>query len=249
MLGFQPDDQESGGSYDRVADLYDEAFADIRVREDEWDWVQDHIPEGDEMRLLDIGCGNGSLLSALSDRITTGFGVDASAEMINRACRRFGSISNLSFTHVTGPSLPVDDRSIDVVISFMSFRYLDWDPIMSEVRRVLVPGGRVLIVDMAAAPVRLRDLPDLIRSKLRHRSGVRRHPGFHRNLARMVSDPEWERMLRYNPVRAEHEYRWYLASRFPTGEIERLNVAMTHRLLAFDSGPVEPGEAVPQSYP
>ena len=249
MLEFLPHDQEPGGSYDRVADLYDEAFADIRVREDEWEWVLDHLPEGEEIRVLDIGCGNGSLLAALSDRITSGTGVDASAGMIEQARRRFGSIANLSFANVADPSLPVDDRSIDVVISFMSFRYLDWDPIMAEVRRVLRPGGRILIVDMAAAPVRLRDLPDLVRSKLRHHSGVRRHPDFHRNLARLVSDPEWERMLRYNPVRAEHEYRWYLASRFPAGEMTRLNVALTHRLLAFDSGPVEPGEAVPQSYP
>ena len=249
MLEFLPEDQEPGGSYDRVADLYDEAFADIRVREDEWEWVLDHLPEGEGLRLLDIGCGNGSLLAALSGRIASGIGLDASAGMIERARRRFGSIAGLSFAHITEPSLPVDDRSIDVVISFMSFRYLDWDPIMAEVRRVLRPGGKILIVDMAAAPLRLRDLPDLLRSKLRHRAGVRRHPDFHRNLARLVSDPEWERMLRYNPVRAEHEYRWYLASRFPAGEMTRLNVALTHRLLAFDSGPVEPGVAVPQSYP
>ena len=31
---------------------------------------------------------------------------------------------------------------------------LDWDLIIAEMRRVLAPGGRILIVDMAASPVR-----------------------------------------------------------------------------------------------
>ena len=248
MVEFLPT-MEVGGSYDQVADLYDQTFADITVREDEWNWLLEHLPDREGLRLLDIGCGNGALLSALADRIAHGLGVDVSRNMIESARERHGDHENLRFASIDGPEVPAEDGSIDLVVSFLSFRYLDWDPIMAEIRRVLAPGGTILILDMAAAPMRGRDIGAFISSKLRHRRGLRRHPEFHRNLERLVNHPEWKEMLKYNPVRAEHEYRWYLGSRFPEGTIEQLNVGFSHRLLAFDSGPLEPGETPPLSYP
>ena len=56
-------------------------------------------------------------------------------------------------------------------------------------------------------------------------------------------------MLRYNPIRAEHEMRWYLESRFPGRRVETINVGWNARVLAFDSGPLEPGNVAAQSYP
>jgi len=64
-----------------------------------------------------------------------------------------------------------------------------------------------------------------------------------------VTDPRWQTMLRYNPIRAEHELRWYLESRHPGRRVELLNVAWNARVLAFDSGPLSPGWVPPQSYP
>lgn len=253
MLCFTPEQTEPDTSYNGVAALYDEAFADITVREDEWKWLKPHIlqhtGQGISIRVLDIGCGNGSLLAALAPHIAAGVGVDASPAMIDMARQRFGKLANLQFEPIPEPTLPFGNSSFDLIISFMSFRYLDWDPIMAEIRRVLAPGGRILIVDMAAAPVRPRDAVRFIRSKGRHLLQRRRHPGFYSKLQRLVSDPAWQQMLRYNPVRAEHEYRWYLTSRFPKGKVNVLNIGWTHRLLAFDSGPLEPGETPPLTYP
>ena len=249
MIAFTPDGTDPDTSYNEIASLYDKTFADITVREDEWSWLRKRIIQNQALRLLDIGCGNGALLAQLSSGIRFGVGIDASGKMIASASKRFGSIENLEFKQVSKPVLPFKDQSFDLVISFMSFRYLDWDPIMREIRRVLAPNGRILIVDMAAAPVRLRDSLGFLRSKIRHEQGRRKHPEFARNLERLVHHPDWKRMVSYNPARAEHEYRWYLKSRFPESQIETLNIGWTHRLLAFDSGPLEPGETKPLSYP
>ncbi|HEX8695218.1 MAG TPA: class I SAM-dependent methyltransferase [Longimicrobium sp.] len=245
---FDPAPPEGDPTYDSVAGLYDEVFTDITVREDEWRWLDRALPR-EPVRILDIGCGNGALLLQLGSRAAHGVGVDASAAMIEHARRRSAGVPTLEFVHVDGPALPFPDASFDVVTSLLSFRYLDWDPVMNEIRRVLRPGGRLLVVDMVTAPVRWRETPRLLAGKAREYAGRLRRPGFTRRLRRMVADPRWRTMLRYNPIRAEHELRWYLESRFPGRRVETLNVGWNARVLAFDSGPLEPGTVAPQSYP
>ncbi|MBB4639044.1 methyltransferase domain-containing protein [Longimicrobium terrae] len=248
MKRFDPEPPDGDPTYDSVAPLYDAVFGDITVREDEWRWLQSRMP-AEPARVLDIGCGNGALLMRMAPGIAHGTGVDTSAGMIDHARKRAADVPTLDFVQVHGPALPFADASFDVVVSLLSFRYLDWDPVMNEIRRVLRPGGRVLIVDMVTAPVRWREMPHLLASKA---SGFRsrlRRPEFARSLRRMVTDPRWQTMLRYNPIRAEHEMRWYLESRFPRGSIQTINVGWNARVLAFDSGPVQPGAVPPQSYP
>jgi ubiquinone/menaquinone biosynthesis C-methylase UbiE len=245
---FDPLPPEGDPTYDSVAELYDDVFQDITVREDEWRWMDARLPR-EPLRYLDVGCGNGALLMQLGDRVSHGVGVDASAGMIERARRRAAGRENLEFVRIDGPALPFPDASFDVVTSLLSWRYLDWDPLMNEIRRVLRPGGRILIVDMVTAPVRWSETPRLLAGKAREYAGRVRRRAFTARLRRLVTDPRWQTMLRYNPIRAEHEMRWYLESRFPGRKVEVLNVGWNARVLAFDSGPLQPGTVAPQSYP
>ena len=69
MVQCAPAAAQTGRSYDRVAELYDRAYADIRVRADEWQWVAERAARaraalGRPLRVLEIGCGNGALLRA-----------------------------------------------------------------------------------------------------------------------------------------------------------------------------------------
>ena len=245
MSRFEPEEGTIDASYDRVADLYDDAFSDISVRGPEIAFIERHLG-ATSPRIVEIGCGNGALLARLSPRIGSGLGVDGSEGMITRAKARFGHVQNLEFASISGPKIPAADASVDVVISMLSWRYLDWDPMMAEIRRVLAPGGRILVVDMVASPAGLRDAPRLATTAL---SRFREDPRFRKKLDRLVSDPAWAKMLAYNPIRAEHEYRWYFEGRFPGRKVELLTVALSSRVVAFDSGPLPRGFSLPQSYP
>jgi ubiquinone/menaquinone biosynthesis C-methylase UbiE/predicted metal-dependent enzyme (double-stranded beta helix superfamily) len=243
-------------SYDRVAELYDRAYADIRVRDAEWEWVANrlagaHADLGRRLRVLEIGCGNGALLRALDENgdIDFAVGLDSSDGMLARARERNRDRPRLRFGKVNGPTLDVPDNHVDVVISFLSFRYLDWDPVMAEIRRVLVPGGKLWVVDMVQQPVRIRELPVLARSAVAHLRTRRARPQFAHDLATLTEHPDWVNMLRHNPIRAEHEYRWYFGSRFPGTKLETLTATMSARVVAFDSGPLAKGQTAPLSYP
>jgi SAM-dependent methyltransferase len=232
-----------------VADLYDAAFADITVRRDEWEWIERHLPDRNDLTVLDIGCGNGALLQALAPRITRGAGVDESAAILERARIRNAENPGLEFHRIDSPSLPFPDGTFDVVISLMSFRYLDWDPLLKEVKRVTKPGGRFLIVDMVTVPVKTREYPTMARDTLRAMLRRRANGEFRTNLRRLVESPDWKKMLEYNPIRSEHEMKWYLESRFPGHRMEILNLGRSARIVAFDSGPVERGVEAQLTYP
>ncbi|MEP6947560.1 MAG: class I SAM-dependent methyltransferase [Acidobacteriota bacterium] len=248
MKRFEPRPPDGDTSYDHVAELYDSAFVDIRVRKDEWKWLGEHLPDG-KFAMLDIGCGNGALLYALADRLELGRGVDESAGIVERAKIKNAANTHLDFQKIDGPVLPFADNTFDVVTSLMSFRYLDWDPLLAEIKRVTKPGGRFLIIDMVTVPVALGEYPRLFKDKMRTKRDQTSNVEFDAALKKLVSHPDWKKMLEYNPIRSEHEMKWYLESRFPGQKMETLNMAWNSRIVAFDSGPVEKGIEVRLSYP
>ena len=96
-------------------------------------------------RILDAGCGAGPLLAALRDRgaIVTGF--DKSAGMIELARRRLGDVADLQVADLSSP-LPFPDNTFDDVAASLVLHYLeDWGPTLAELRRVLKPGGRLIV--------------------------------------------------------------------------------------------------------
>ncbi len=96
-------------------------------------------------RVLDAGCGSGPLMAALRDQgaIVTGF--DKSAGMLELARRRLGGDADLQVADLGSP-LPFPDDTFDDVIASLVLHYLeDWGAALTELRRVLKPGGRLIM--------------------------------------------------------------------------------------------------------
>mgnify|MGYP002713052969 CR=1 FL=1 len=232
---FIPTDEPVDRSYDEVANLYSIVFDDIKVRQDEYKWIMEHLPNTNNVSVLDIGCGNGALLKELNSRIHKGVGVDVSKNLIENAQNKHVMFSNLSFVKIDGPSLPFEDNSFDVVISLLSFRYLDWDPIIEEIQRVLGKQGKLIIIDMVTAPIKLWEVPQFIHNKVRLYLGRIKNPLFHKNLKKLVAHKDWQRMLNYNPIRSKHEMVWFLKSRFPNSTMRTINIGLHSRVIAFEA--------------
>jgi ubiquinone/menaquinone biosynthesis C-methylase UbiE len=106
-------------------------------------------------RVLDVGCGTGSLAIAAARVVGPGgsvVGVDPSVEMIGRArAKARRTRLPVEFVATAGEALPFPDASFDVVLLSLVLHQLPSDALhatMAQVRRVLAPGGRLLAVDL-----------------------------------------------------------------------------------------------------
>ena len=99
-------------------------------------------------RVLDVGCGTGALLDALATRFpdTALFGADASPEMLSVAAEKLAGRAHLHTAHAE--RLPYADGAFDLVVSVSALHYMpDAHAALSEMRRVLAPGGRLVVTD------------------------------------------------------------------------------------------------------
>nr|WP_116248546.1 class I SAM-dependent methyltransferase [Nocardiopsis sp. FIRDI 009] len=96
-------------------------------------------------RILDAGCGSGPLFAELRDRGAALTGIDLSPGMLEVARRRLGEEADLRVADLRAP-LPFPDDAFDDVIASLVLHYLeDWAPTLSEFRRVLATGGRLIV--------------------------------------------------------------------------------------------------------
>ncbi len=108
---------------------------------------------GGPFRVLDVGCGTGSLLSLLAadDDAERLVGLDYADEMIRRAAEKFaGGDCPDKLTAVRGDAehLPFRDASFDVLTCCNSFHHYPHQPIaVAEFFRVLRPNGILILID------------------------------------------------------------------------------------------------------
>ncbi|MBX6312574.1 MAG: methyltransferase domain-containing protein [Isosphaeraceae bacterium] len=136
-------------------------------------WLDEALQGRRGLRVLDVGCGTGWVLSRFRQRgeVAWAIGVDPSPVALARA-RRYGEGG---LARGDARSLPFADRSFDMVTCFDVLQHLDAGgdrQALRELRRVLRPGGLALIRANGrgwarghgerAAPYRLRDLTRML---------------------------------------------------------------------------------------
>jgi ubiquinone/menaquinone biosynthesis C-methylase UbiE len=132
-----------------------------------WREVLDGLALRGDEHALDMGCGRGAVLIAVAQRLTTGqaSGADlwrsvdqsGNAEAVTRAnAEAAGVADRIRLDTADMTALPYPDESFDLVVSSLAIHNIQPAPgrlrALDEALRVLRPGGRLVIVDINAAP-------------------------------------------------------------------------------------------------
>jgi SAM-dependent methyltransferase len=105
------------------------------------------------LRTLDVGTGTGSLALGLARRGLDVVGIDPASELLGVAARRAEALGvDVRFREGTAEETGLEAASLDLVTAGHCWWWLDADRTMAEVKRVLVPGGRLLIANFSYLP-------------------------------------------------------------------------------------------------
>jgi len=130
----------AAGQWDKLRnDLYGRRFAQ--------DAMLALLPE--DAVVADLGCGTGFVASQLAPWVGQVIGVDGSAAMLKAAGRRTDELLNVELRRGDLTAVPIEDRSCDAALLLLVLSYVaDGPAVLSEVSRILKPGGRAVIVDL-----------------------------------------------------------------------------------------------------
>ncbi len=173
----QRKEQESRSYFDRVAATFGEQELPGRT----WEGLARALLQlAPKAHYVDLGIGDGLLtlmLAEIAERITA---VDISPEMLHQMKLRAGKkgLDNIDYVEGEIEDLPLEAGLFDVAVLSQALHHAD-DPIkaLTEARRVLKPGGRLMVIDLLAHN------EDWVRERLQHR-----HLGF--------TEPDLKRLLK-----------------------------------------------------
>lgn len=101
------------------------------------------------LRVGDLGCGTGQWSALVAPHVAQVVAIDASADMLAAARTRLAPFANVEVRLGALEALPIEDSTLDVAVMALVLHHVP-DPAraITEAARVLVPGGRLLVVDM-----------------------------------------------------------------------------------------------------
>ena len=142
--------------FTKAAEVYETDHAGIyEMCKDDYPYIEKELSHINYQDLLDCGCGTGPMISLLYEKDNSKHyvGLDLTPKMIEVA--RSKNLKGTEWVVGDCENLPFEDGSFDVIICTNSFHhYPNPQNFFDSVKRVLRPGGRLVLQDYTApAPV------------------------------------------------------------------------------------------------
>lgn len=151
----------AGTYYDRIARIYDLTFKFNRYGRSLDQYFENHpLPVSRGARILDAGCGTGLLTLALLRSVRFPVSItalDLSSTSVAAARKSLyfgpGRKRDVTFTQGNLLCLPFAAESLDLVVTSGALEYVNLADGLSELARVIAPGGHLLHLPVHPSPI------------------------------------------------------------------------------------------------
>jgi len=131
--------------FDKIETAYDDGF-EGKLSEKFYGLVTKNVELTENCKVLDVGCGTGTILKRLNDKcVIDGYGIDVEENMLTEAK---GKCPTMDIRLCSCDDTPFESGSFDVVVACMAFHHFpDKDAFVKEAARILKSGGKLYIAD------------------------------------------------------------------------------------------------------
>lgn len=118
-------------------------YALYHLNEPRFNFFDSYIPNWNNLRVLDVGCGGGFSCEYIANRGAIVSGIDQSAKCIEQACiHAVKNRLNIDYQYGYAEAIPFQDSTFDVVVCVDVLEHVaDLVKTILEISRVLKPGG------------------------------------------------------------------------------------------------------------
>ncbi len=165
---------DSKSYFNHIASSWDEMrtnFFSTRIRDSAIEVAE--IQKG--CQAVDLGAGTGFITEALVSAGANVIAVDQSKKMLEELNKKFAFTGSVDSRVGDAEQLPISDRSIDRVFTNMYLHHVEYPYLaIKEIKRILKPGGRLVITDMEKHDYKFLKIenhdrwPGFYRSDIRH---------------------------------------------------------------------------------
>lgn len=138
--------------FNSVSRAYDNGLIQRLVYRPAQDGILEALRARGSRRVLDVGCGTGLMTARIARdvRPQVVYGCDLSDGMLAQAARRSSAVRWLQ---APAEQVPLDDGSVDAVVSSHAFQFFDQPKALAEFHRLLEPGGVFALAVISARGV------------------------------------------------------------------------------------------------
>jgi ubiquinone/menaquinone biosynthesis C-methylase UbiE len=193
-----------GKQFGAVAEAY--LASTVHSQGAELETIANRLQGRSEARVLDLGCGAGHVSFAAAPHVGSVIAYDLSAEMTDTVAREAErrNLHNISTQTGHAEELPFGDASFDWVCTrYSAHHWTEVRKALRETRRVLKPGGGLIIVDIFAPANPLLDTHLQTIELLRDGSHVRDY-----------SSIEWRSMIKGAGFEVGQQHDWKVPLNF-----------------------------------
>ena len=138
--------------FTKAADIYESGDAGIyEICKEDYPYIASELEKEEYEELLDCGCGTGPMISLLYEKDSSKkyTGIDITPRMIEVAKNK--NLEGVNWVVGDCENLPFEENSFDAIICSNSFHhYPNPEKFFESAKRVLRPGGRLILQDYTA---------------------------------------------------------------------------------------------------